>query len=246
MLASAPTTEANEARELFDQVAMLTEQEHAPVAVSTSLRIAALGKRLWFGARGAAEYREGLRALLAQPAVAADARTAGVIRLLLAAPQRGGAPRDAGELLAAVTEDGRLDPHDPLRVGALLRLSAVQVQHGDVAAARATYLRTGLSAQQCALVDVQPAVRRTGVGSNDYPVDAARWGIGGWTRVEFDVLPDGRTVNRRAIMSYPPFVFGDPTVKAMESARFTQSYRPEGEIGCSAASLRFRYAMPGH
>ena len=119
------------------------------------------------------------------------------------------------------------------------------MQQGDLATARQTYLGTGLNAQQCALVDAQPSLRRSGVGSADYPVDAVRWRIGGWTRIEFDVLPDGRTVNRRAVMSYPPFVFGDSTIKAMGATRYTQSYRPDGAIGCSAASQRFRYMMPG-
>jgi hypothetical protein len=242
LLAASPATDTTEARELFDQAATLAEQEHAPTAISTFLRISALTQDQW-SRRGV--YRDGLRALLAKPDVAADAQTSDVIRLLLAAPSSGRAPADAGELLQAVADDSRLESHDPLRVGALLRLSAVQVQKGDIAGARATYLRTGLNAKQCALVDAQPAMRRAGVGSDDYPRDALAFGIGGWTRVEFDVLPNGRTTNRRAIMSYPPFVFGDPTVAAMEGTRFTQTYRPDGEIGCSGASMRFRYATPG-
>ena len=243
LLAASPATDATEARDLFDQAAALAEQEHAPIAISTFLRISALTQVQWTR-QGA--YRDGLRALLAKPDVAADAQTSDVIRLLLAAPSRGGASADAGELLQAVADDSRLEPHDPLRVGALVRLSAVQVQKGDIAGARATYLRTGLNAKQCALVDAQPAVRRQSVGSDDYPRDALAFGIGGWTRIEFDVLPNGRTTNRRAIMSYPPFVFGDPTVAAMEGTRFTQTYRPDGEIGCSGASMRFRYATPNY
>jgi len=245
MLAVSPAIDATEAKDLLDQAAVLAEQEHAPVTISTFLRIAALTQLQWTS-QGTRRYREGLRALLANPDVSADAPTADVIPLLLAAPSRGGAPADAAELLQAVADDKRLDPHDSLRVGALVRLSAVQVQHGDLASARATYLRTGLDAKQCALVDAQPAMRRTGVSSDDYPKEAMMFGIGGWTRVEFDVLPDGRTRNRRAVMSYPPFVFGEPTVAAMEATRFTQTYRPDGEIGCSGASMRFRYAMPEH
>ena len=245
-LATSSATDGKEGRDLLEQAAALAEQGQAPVAVSAFLHIAGLIQTQYSGRGAIARYRDGLRALLARPEVAADAQASGVVRLLLAAPSRGGAPSDAGELLQAVAEDQRLDAHDPLRVGALVRLSAVQAQHGDMAAARASYLRTGLSAQQCALVDAQPAIRRSGVTSDDYPRDAVQWGIGGWTRIEFDVLPDGRTINRRAIMSYPPFAFSDSTVKAMEGTRYTQTYRPDGAIGCSGANVRFRYAMPNH
>lgn len=246
LLAFSPATSAKESEALLEEAAVLAEQEQAPVVVPVMLRIASLGMEQWSGHEGMIRYRGGLQALLARPEIAADAQTSDVIRLLLAAPSRGGAPGNAEDLLTAVAEDKRLDAHDPLRVGAMVRLSAVQVQHGDLAAARATYLRTGLDAQQCSLVDAQPVVRRAGVNSNDYPMDAYSWGIGGWTRIEFDVLPDGRTINRRAIMSYPPFVFSDSTIKAMEATRFTQTYRPDGAVGCSGASMRFHYAMPGH
>jgi hypothetical protein len=244
MLAISPATSSKEGEALLEQAAVLAEQEHAPVVVPAVLRIAALGMEQWSGHDGMTRYRSGLQALLARPEIAVDAQTSDVIRLLLAAPSRGGAPSDAGDLLTAVAEDKRLDAHDPLRVGAMVRLSSVQVQRGDLASARATYLRTGLDAQQCSLVDAQPVVRRAGVDSFDYPKEAVMWGIGGWTRIEFDVMPDGRTVNRRAVMSYPPFVFSDSTIKAMEATRFTQTYRPDGAIGCSGANMRFRYAMP--
>jgi outer membrane biosynthesis protein TonB len=128
----------------------------------------------------------------------------------------------------------------------MVRLASILARQGDIGSARQTYLKTGLNAQQCALVDVQPAMRRAGVGSSDYPVDAMIWGMGGWTQIEFDVQPDGRTINRRAVMSYPPFLFGESTVKAMEATRYTQTYRPDGAIGCSGAKQRFRYMIPQH
>jgi hypothetical protein len=245
-LASRREVETKDRKEAWDQAIAIADGARAPVPGSVYLRVMRLGEEVRTSRQGLSVYRAGLRTLLARPEVTADARSAGVVRLLLAAPALGSAPSDAAELLQQVAEDKRLYAHDPLRVGALVRLSSVQVQKGDVAAARATYLQSGLSAQQCALVDAQPAMRRAGVSSNDYPNDAYMWGIGGWTQIEFDVLPDGRTANRRAIMSYPPFTFGDSTAKAMEAARYTQTYRPDGAIGCSGAKLRVRYAMPGH
>lgn len=244
-LSQVPTVEDKEKEALLQQAVAIVTNEHAPPAVQALFRILLLTLNEWQGQSGLARYHEGLRALLAAPGIADDVRAGNVVRLILAAPARGSVPRDAVELLQHVADDKRLDAHDPLRVGALVRLASVQAQQGDLAAARQTYLGTGLDSQQCALVDAKPSMRRTGVNSSDYPVDAVRWGIGGWTRIEFDVEPDGRTVNRRAIMSYPPFVFGDPTVKAMEATRYTQTYRPDGGIGCSAASTRVRYVMPG-
>jgi hypothetical protein len=68
--------------------------------------------------------------------------------------------------------------------------------------------------------------------------------VSGWTRIEFDILPSGETANRRAVLSYPPFMFGDATVKAMAKTRYTQTYRPQGELGCGGASTQFRYQVP--
>jgi hypothetical protein len=71
-----------------------------------------------------------------------------------------------------------------------------------------------------------------------------KMGVSGWTRIEFDILPTGETTNRRAVISYPPFSFGDVTVQAMARARYTQTYRPEGGLGCGGATLQFRFLMP--
>jgi len=245
-LAYVPTLDIKDSKDLLDQAILLAEQSKAPTPASVYLRVLRLGQEVRVWRVGVGTYRAGLRALLARPDVQADAQSAGVVRLLIAAPALGSTPNDAGPLLQQIVDDKRLEQHDPLRVGALVRLSAIQKQRGDIDAARASYLQTGLSAQQCSLVDAQPSIRRVGVGSSDYPMDAYSWGIGGWTQIEFDVMPDGRTANRRAVMSYPPFTFGEPTVKAMAATRYTQTYRPDGATGCSGAAQRFRYIAPTH
>jgi hypothetical protein len=246
LLAGAPAAEENETRSALEEASAIAENWHAPAAARAMLRIQLLALSQKDGKSGIAHYRAGLREMLAEPDIARDAQAAGVIRLLLAAPVLGDAPPDAAGLLQQIADDQRLDTHDPLRVGAMVRLASILARQGDIGSARQTYLKTGLNAQQCALVDVQPAMRRAGVGSSDYPVDAMIWGMGGWTQIEFDVQPDGRTINRRAVMSYPPFLFGESTVKAMEATRYTQTYRPDGAIGCSGAKQRFRYMIPQH
>ncbi|WP_404713576.1 hypothetical protein [Sphingomonas sp. MMS24-J13] len=147
--------------------------------------------------------------------------------------------------LAIVAHDDRLDAHDPLRVGALLRLSNLQAKAGDLTAARASYLGTGLNSQQCALVDAQPAMKRQGLSSKDYPDDIVAWGVSGWSRVEFDITADGMTTRRRAILSYPPFIFDEVAAQGIKNARYTQSYRPEGGLGCGGATINVNfYARP--
>ena len=241
-LAGNPTVDTKEAEKALEEASAIADAEHAPPAVRALIRIRLLQPDPSISpALFATRVSEGFRRLLAIPDLADDPLSGSVIRLQLAAPGWGAPPRDAVDLLQHVADDKRLDPHDPLRVGAMVRLASIQAQHGDLAAARQTYLKTGLNAQQCALVDAQPAMRRPGVGTADYPMDALNWGIGGWTEIEFDIQPDGRTVNRRPVMAYPPFVFGEPTTKAMEATRYTQSYRPDGTIGCSGAKQRFRY-----
>jgi outer membrane biosynthesis protein TonB len=159
------------------------------------------------------------------------------------APGTGYAP-DAEAVLQAIINDSRIADKDPLKVGALVRLASLKAQQGELAAARDNFLKTGLSAQQCSLVDAKPAMKRTGVSSNDYPMEMIRLGVSGWTRIEFDVLPSGETANRRAVISYPPFAFGEAAVKGMAATRYTQTYRPQGELGCGGASVNFRFVMP--
>ena len=56
-----------------------------------------------------------------------------------------------------------------------------------------------------------------------------------------DISADGRTANERPIISFPPFVFGDPTVKQIKGFRYEQSYRPAGGMGCGGQQQRVSY-----
>ena len=46
------------------------------------------------------------------------------------------------------------------------------------------------------------------------------------------------------MISSPPHSFGDATVKAMAKARYTQTYRPEGGLGCGGASPQLPFVIP--
>lgn len=243
-VATSAAAEESEKKAALTEAIAIAEQAKAPIAVMTLLRIHAASPEIVDWRQNLKPFYAQLRQLLVTPAVAADPQSSGVLRLMIAAPVHGSAPSDAESLLRQVADDQRLAEHDPLRTGAMIRIATLQAQRGEMDAARASYLSTGLDAQQCALVDAKPVMRKPGMSSNDYPQEVLRWGMGGWAQIEFDVTPEGRTVNRRAVLAYPPFVFGDPTVKAMESTRYTQTYRPAGATGCSGATQRVRYLMP--
>ncbi|WP_116089548.1 hypothetical protein [Sphingomonas crusticola] len=245
MLASAPTTDRDESHDLYARAAAAASQLKAPPAVIAYLDLSSSSTADMSAKDGWKRYLAAVRAMLARPDIAADAQTAAVLRLILGSPmQSQGYAPDAEPALRDVIDDKRLDARDPLRVGALVRLSSFQAQQGQIDAARASFLKSGLDAQQCALVDAQPAIAKVGVGSNDYPAEMLMMRVSGWTQIELDVLPNGQTTNRRAVISYPPLMFGDATVKAMAKTRYTQSYRPDGALGCGGATQRFRYVVP--
>ena len=128
-----------------------------------------------------------------------------------------------------------------MKVGALVRLANLSVQAGRIEEARGYFERTGLGGRECTLVDARP--RKTGgnIGNNDYPLEAVRWGMGGWAVAEYDILPAGSPAHIRPIVAFPPFVFGEPTARTLASLRYEQSYRPQGSQGCGGFRQRVNY-----
>ena len=144
--------------------------------------------------------------------------------------------------LQAVADDKGLAANDPMRVGALIRLASLQQQAGDPVAARATFNRSGLAASQCAILDAPPRFLSAG---GTFPDEARIWGFEGWTRTQFDVGPDGKVFNERAVLSYPPFVFTKAGTQTVAGARYTKTFRPDGGVGCGGLSQNVRFKMPG-
>jgi outer membrane biosynthesis protein TonB len=105
--------------------------------------------------------------------------------------------------------------------------------------------RTGLTAEQCAAIGVQPAVQRMGAGANDFPMEAQRLGFEGWVRTAFDIAADGRTVAPRAVIAYPPFIFDEAANGIIRDARFSSTFRPEGALACSGQQQSVRFLLPG-
>jgi len=166
------------------------------------------------------------------------------LRIMLADEGSGHDSARARPLLQEVADDPALDAHSSLKIGALIRLASLEVNDGKPDLARATFARTGLSGDQCALLDAPPKFLASGAGASDFPQEALHWGFEGWTKVQFDIGADGHVLNARAIASYPPFVFTKAGMGVVDEARFQKSYRPDGGLGCSgqARQIKFRIA----
>lgn len=189
-----------------------------------------------------AKHRAALRRLLTQADFAADPRATAALRLLLVEPMyQSPVPTDAGDMLKLTVADGVLPTQDPLRVNALVRLASLQAQANDMEAARDSYQKTGLDAQQCALIDAKPALENSNADSSKYPQEAMQWGFEGWVKLEYDIDATGHTTKQRALIAYPPFVFREAAIGIATGMRYMSSYRPDGGVGCGGAQQSMRF-----
>ncbi|QCB43156.1 hypothetical protein E5673_13780 [Sphingomonas sp. PAMC26645] len=185
-------------------------------------------------------YARAVTPLLSMPVYANDPKARSAILLLMA--ERTSSRTRRGVLLQQVADDKALAANDPLRVGALIRLASLQQQAGDTATARATFDRSGLAANQCAILDAPPRFLSAG---GTFPNEAMAWGFEGWTKTQFDVGADGRVIHQRAVLSYPPFVFTKAGTETMAGARYSKTFRPDGGLGCGGLSQQVRFKLPG-
>lgn len=245
-LAESFGTSFDEARAMHARAGTIAAAAQAPVPVRTYFAIRAVApasdKR-----RDTDAYIARLGEMLKTSTMAADARSAATLRLTIAQARSYRDPTGASALLDAIIAEKELDRHDPLRVGALLQLASLKAQQKDLVAARHYYDLTGLSDQQCALVDAQPVRVRGMASEQDYPQEARNWGLSGWARTEFDINADGSTAHVRTVMAYPAFVFGPSIEGVVAHQKYTQTFRPEGGLGCGGNSFQqgFHYVIPG-
>lgn len=242
-VAGSSATPYAETRNLYERAGRIAAAAKAPPVVLTYFGVRSAtprtGKR-----RDIDAYEVALAHMLA--ANATDARSAATLHLLLALSQRTRDPSGATRHLDAIVGDHELDARDPLKIGALLQLAAFRAQANDIPAAQRLYQLTGLDDQQCALVDVAPAHLKGKAGEQDYPQDARAWGISGWARTEFDIRADGGTEHVRTVMAHPPFIFGPPIERVAARMKYTQSFRPQGGLGCGGQTYQqgFHYVTP--
>ena len=153
-------------------------------------------------------------------------------------------PADAPVLTQRVIDLAGLPDQHPLKVSALLQRANQLAKAGDLPAARALFDRTGLTEEQCAMIEPKPDVRRSGFSARNYPMEALRNGFEGWVQAEFDIAADGTTVEPRATVAYPPFVFDEAAVGMFKATRFTSSYRPAGSLACAANRNKVIFRLP--
>ncbi len=191
-------------------------------------------------------YQREITKALSDQKISSDATATGALRVALFDSYNKSTRVSNGQAtLQPLVDDPAREPNDPFRVAALVRLANLSYGGGNLDKARQLFEKSGLSAQQCALVDAKPAISAGNITSNDYPIEALRWGFTGWTMVEFDIDADGKTLNTRPIVSWPPFVFGDIAAAGIKKFRYEQSYRPGGGLGCGGQRQSVRYQIPG-
>lgn len=246
-LASNPTVSREERAALYAQGLPIATANTAPASARLTFdlpaRINAVADVWKPGA-----YERILAPMLSEPVYANDPQARAAIRLMMVdgavARSRKSANTDYSiVVLRQVADDKALNPNDPLRVGALIRIASIEERNGQIDAARATFASSGLTANQCAIMDAPPKLVST-PGAEAFPMEALRWGFEGWTQVQYDVGADGTVVNQRALLSYPPFIFSEAGTKFFGNAKFAKTYRPDGGLGCGATTQRVSFKIP--
>lgn len=241
-LADNPVTGAEESERLALRALAISQRENAP-----PLARLAIERILWNQANVRQQYNVKYRAILTEAMRAGGygsdpaARAAIALLLVDSTPAR---QRDlARPLLSGVGDDAALPTNHPMKVGALVRLASLEQSAKDQAAARVAFEKSGLSAEQCALLDAPPQMLKINAGFTAFPQEALAWGFEGWARIQYDIDSEGRSVAPRAIAAYPPFVFSESGAKAFATARFTKSYRPGGALGCGGNTTNIRFSL---
>ncbi len=68
-----------------------------------------------------------------------------------------------------------------------------------------------------------------------YPIKAARNGTQGYTKLEFDISPDGKPININVIEAYPSEVFNSAAIESFSGWR----YKPKAS-SCHSIQLDFK------
>lgn len=248
---------SNNAASLDERLAALKKRTRslvagkAPPSIIMQNRVAEVN---WaaYGAKNQAERlklrRDGIASLLAEQEAAGtgDTRIANFTRLELAEAlddlnQMAASRVQLDRIIAA--PEANLPDGDPIRTAALLRKSNQAAAARDSQTAASALAATGLSPEQCSLIDIRPQGINNRIDGSSYPDLVRRWSTDGYARIGYDITAEGKPVNVRTIAASPPFVFGAPTVKAVSGFRYKPVFRPGNTIGCTGNSMPVRWMM---
>ncbi len=217
---------------LADKAVQLASNAQVPNETVNWLRIQQVMLRDTDNRMKAQNRIRSLAALAAEPMIAADALAADSLRLEIAGTRQTRRYPQADVWARQVAEDARLPEHHPLRQLGWLTLANRAADADHLVEAQSFYAKTGLTDEQCALLSLPPAIRRSGAGL--YPTSAAAMGFEGWVRLEYDINANGSTANVRPLVAYPPLIFGEAATGVGKDTRYDMSYRPGGAAACSA------------
>lgn len=232
-----------------DERVRLAERTAAVLSANQAPPIARLAADvpLWqaraAGGRFGAAFARNLETALRTPYYASDPLARAALRLMLADIKAWHDRNATVPLLRAISEDAALEDGHPLKVGALIRLASFEKKAGHMLEARAAFDRTGLTGEQCAMLDAPPRMTSNGASDNSFPSDALKWGFEGWVATQFDIDARGQTHGQRAIVAYPPFVFTDSATGIVTRTRFAATYRPGETPGCGGFTQRVAYGL---
>ena len=145
---------------------------------------------------------------------------------------------------AIATPEAALPSDDPVRQVALLHMAMVKARTGEEASAHADLAASGLSAEQCALVDTRPVPTNMGIASSQFPQAALFWHFEGYVEEAFDIAADGHVSNVRTVIAYPPYIFGPGTERAVSSFRFVPPTIQGQAVGCTGETQKVNYRIP--
>ncbi|WP_375381617.1 hypothetical protein [uncultured Sphingomonas sp.] len=231
LVASNPVAPRDEASAEAARALAIARREGAPPSARLALDLLA---------RSDADRRDRDPVATLTARYADDAEASGAVALIAAEGVRRDTVR-ARALLEPVARDARLDPDNPVRSAALIRLASLEERDSRPEAARAIYAQAHVAPESCALIDSPPRLLHAG---GTFPAEAMRWGFEGWALLQYDISAAGRVSNERAIIAYPPFVFTKAAIETMAGAQYAKTFRPDGQLGCGGNTGGVRFQMP--
>jgi len=137
-----------------------------------------------------------------------------------------------------------LPERDPVRSTAMLHQAMLIGKAGQSTLNNGLLADSGLSPEQCAMFDTHP-IRTNGMMVNPFPNAALEWGFEGYVQEAFDIDDEGRTVNVRTVLAYPPYIFGPSTEHAIATMHYLPPKIGERSVGCTAQVQSVSYRIAG-